>query len=135
MPPERVARRRLRMRRQLCKRCAASARRRSWRPSLRSNDFLHERFETRIATQGVEQGIHFDPGETGTVPGGDCPFNGAKSFLFVVEAQKNERPRVLVDVLILKGLVEILQSLLGCVLVPRQTPRRSQQSHHKGIAT
>ena len=40
--------------------------------------------ETRIAAQGIELWIHFDPGETGTVPGGDGPLNGAKSLFFVV---------------------------------------------------
>src|SRR6476646_9851269 len=70
---------------------------------FRRNHFLDKCFEARIAAQGIEQRIHFDPGETGTVPGGDGSFNGAKSLLFVVNAQEKESARILVRLLILSG--------------------------------
>src|SRR6266566_1402254 len=63
--PASAATRRLRRRSQLCKRCAALVRQRSlvnsWqrlqrigRSLLRGKNLLHQRFETRIATERVE---------------------------------------------------------------------------------
>src|SRR5262245_49354638 len=56
------------MRLQLCKRCAASARRRSYRFSFRRtaelarrHNLFGERFKTRITPQGIEKRIDSNP--------------------------------------------------------------------------
>src|SRR5439155_7021345 len=75
-----------------CKHCAASAPRRSSRSSLLCfwlprNDFLHQRFETRIAVQRIEQWIDFDPADVGAVTFLETLFEPAQRFIFIVQAE------------------------------------------------
>src|SRR6267154_382579 len=71
---------------------AASAPRRSSRSSLlcfwlRRNDFLHQRLETRIAVQRIEQWIYFDPADVGAVTFLETLFEPAQRFIFIVQAE------------------------------------------------
>src|SRR5436309_3411870 len=84
-------------RRQLCKHCAASARKGNCRSSFRSraefaqrNNFLGERFETRIAAQWVEQRINSDISYVGTGAILITLFKPAECLLFVAQAEINE---------------------------------------------
>src|SRR5204863_5960991 len=97
MPPESRATRRPHKRPRLCKRCAVSARRKNYRPSLLCfwrNDFLYERFKTRIAVQRIEQWIDLDPANVGAVAFLEILFEPAKRFIFIVQAQIKQSAQV-----------------------------------------
>src|SRR5947208_7585016 len=86
-----AARRQLRTRSQLCKRCAALIRRRSSLDSrrrcvLRRENFCDKFLEARLAAQWVEKGVNFN---TANVSSGSIPitfFQPVERLLFVAES-------------------------------------------------
>src|SRR5439155_13934729 len=92
---ERAPNRRRCKRRRLCKHFAASARRRSSRSSLSwANDLLHERLETRVAVQWLEQWIHFDPADIGAVAFLEAFFEPAQRLIVIVQAEIKQSAQV-----------------------------------------
>src|SRR5947209_19319711 len=83
-----------------CKRCAASARRRSCRSSRfccrfisklrRGNNFFGERFETRIAAEWVEQRVNSDISYVRARAILITLFKPAQRLLFVAQTEINE---------------------------------------------
>src|SRR6266496_2761128 len=64
--------------------------RRTCRSSLlrvRRNDLLHQRFETRIAVQRIEQGIDLDPTDVRAVAFFQSLFEPTHGFIFIVQAE------------------------------------------------
>src|SRR5881397_1833310 len=85
------------MRPPLCKRCAASVRRRSYPNSFlpfsefaRRNNLFRQRFETRIAAQWVEQRVDSDISYVRTGAILITLFKPAQRLLFVAQAEINE---------------------------------------------
>src|SRR5438105_582450 len=98
--PASTAMRQQRRRPPLCKRCAASAPRRSCRSSRfccrfisklrRGNNFFGERFETRIAAEWVEQRVNSDISYVRARAILITLFKPAQRLLFVAQTEINE---------------------------------------------
>src|SRR5436305_2506651 len=98
-PPEARATQRPHTRPRPCKRCAASARRRSCRSSSRlaREDTRDELLEARIAAQIVEAVINQDPAQIGRVEGGViliALLERANGCVLVAECQLNQSQRI-----------------------------------------
>src|SRR5260370_31143408 len=114
---------------QPCKHCVASARQRSsvysWQrlpriglSLLRPDHFLHERFETRIATERIEHRINFDPSDRLTLMIGDTLLEPANCFLAIVQAEIEQRARPCVHVAVPAQFCQFSQHSRGRFFVP-----------------
>jgi len=54
---------------------------------FRSNHFLHQRLETRIATERVEQRIHFDPADISALMVSDTLVQPSNCFIVISQAK------------------------------------------------
>src|SRR6266498_5395811 len=100
------------MRLRPCKHCAALARRRSCRFSpFWTNDFLDQRFETRIAMQRIEQWIDLDPADVGAVAFLETLFEPAQRFIFIVQAQIKQSAQIANHLTVLTDLIKLGQHL------------------------
>src|SRR5262245_48065149 len=93
------------MRLQLCKHCAASARRRSCRSSFRRpaelarrHNLFGERFEARIAAQRIDKRVNSNPAYVGTGVILITLFKPAKRFFFVAKSKINKSKAIGVNV-------------------------------------
>src|SRR6266576_6813698 len=133
--PGSTAKLRLHKRPRPCKHCAASAPRRSSRSSLlcfwlRRNDFLHQRLESRIAVQRIEQWIYFDPADVGAVAFLVTLFEPAQRFIFVVQAEIKQSAQVADYLTVLTYLIELAQPSPRGILVTIVSFGLSAQHRH-----
>src|SRR4030095_3974770 len=127
----RAPNRRRRRQSRLCKRCAASARRRSCRDSLRfcfwRDHFLHECFKTRVAVEGIEQGIYVNPADVGAVTFLETLFEPAHRFIFIVQTEIKQRAVVADDFAALTDFIQVAQHSQRSILVTSQSFSLSAQ--------
>src|SRR3954453_5733810 len=71
----------------------------------RTNHLLHERFETRIAAEWVEQRIYFNPADVCAIVIGVILFQPAERLRVVAHAKVKQTTRVGRDVAVLADLV------------------------------
>src|SRR6266511_3319345 len=104
--------------RRRAERCAASARKRSCRFSpFWTNDFLDQRFETRIAMQRIEQWLDFDPADVGAVAFLETLFEPAQRFIFIVQAEIKQGAPVANHLAALAHFIKLGQRLQRGILV------------------
>src|SRR4051812_7521918 len=84
---------------------------------FRCDYLLNQCVKSRIAAEGIEQGIYFDPTNVGAVPILVILFQPMKRLILLVETETEESSRVTLHVAALTHLVEIGQSLQRHVLV------------------
>src|SRR5213078_979409 len=107
--------------------------RRSYRSSLwcfRRDHFLHQRFETRVAVQWIEQWIYLDPAEVGAGVFLEALFEPAQRFIFVVQAEIKQRAQVADHLALLTYLIELAQHSQRGILVTSVSFSLSAQHRH-----